>query len=491
MADFPLFIKESTYIKNNMIHNLIFIADIGSTYPKFEDNFFMHIDPIGAIVGVDELPISRINSTARDIYLEIDGTKSVNEIVDQVCSKMNQTKWKLSTSIKAFLNESYRRGFINLLHEPCLSKTSISGSLSWYAPRTCAIEITRSCDLKCKHCYTNAGETSGEYNASQELETKDWLAVIDQLSKGCERLSITGGDPLVHPQFKEIVSHAVKSGMHVSVLTNGMRIDESIAGWLYDIGVKTVKLSLDGSSDIIHDGLRDFRGAFDKTLDAIRILVGRGIEVSIGSVITEDSLDDISKIADLAYATGAKALSFGRILNKGRAVENKGLLLTRRLDDIIGKLDEAMRKYSKKDFMITFEEGSYWIDSFHDERPSLNQYLAYRDANLGNCMNGCGAGSYLLFISSIGQVKPCAICSTVLGELKTNKSLQEIMESRDTMEFRKLVAPAIRICSGCEHLTTCLGCVAHGVDYAKHHEQCVWKSINLENGVRLNEFIES
>lgn len=483
MKNVPMFIDVSPYLRNKNLSNVLDTYKSLDIYPSFEEYFFIHVDPKGATLGVGGMPLARVNISARDILIEIDGLKSINDIIKRLAIKIEETVSRTSLLVKIFINACYSMGVIKFSTIPNLIKKQVSGNLSWYSPRSCVIEITTSCDLRCKHCYANGGEST-EY----ELKTEEWLSIIDRLAQGCNQVSITGGDPFVHKDFEKIISHAASSGMDVIVLTNGMRITEKSVLWLSEIGIKSVKLSLDGHNEIIHNGIRNHREAYIKAIDAIKILVNHNFNVAIGSTITNKSIDYILNIADLAYNLGAKSISFGRVLNRGRATQHNNLVLDNRLEDIIDKIDEVMRKYRNKNFGISFEEGSYWVDLFQSQKPSLIEYLQYRDFNLKNCLDGCGAGSHLTFISSKGEVKPCMICGTVLGKIKNGDDLVNVMKSQRAFNFKKIKAPTLESCNECENITSCLGCVAQGIEFSKNHVDCLWKTSNYRNGVSVDEF---
>jgi len=102
--------------------------------------------------------------------------------------------------------------------------------------------VTYQCNLKCKHCYENAGE--GKRN---ELTTDEAKQVIDKLSKlagiGLPALSFSGGEPLTRKDFFELAAYATKRIGYVSIASNGTLLSKDNAEMIKDIGIDYVEIS--------------------------------------------------------------------------------------------------------------------------------------------------------------------------------------------------------------------------------------------------------
>ena len=109
--------------------------------------------------------------------------------------------------------------------------------------------ITRRCNLRCVHCYSDS--TSEHFKG--ELTLKECIDVIDDLSDfRVPAVLLSGGEPMMHPHFFDLVGYATARGLRVAVSTNGTRIDSTAASKLKDLGVAYVGISLDATDDC-HD----------------------------------------------------------------------------------------------------------------------------------------------------------------------------------------------------------------------------------------------
>src|SRR5512136_2671169 len=118
-------------------------------------------------------------------------------------------------------------------------------------PRSCFWEITQACNLRCIHCEASAGDT-----AADELSTTEALALADALAElGTRDVQLTGGEPLVRPDWPVIAERLVQRGVNVVVISNGLALGERVIARLVRLGVKGVSVSLDGDRTV-HDRIR-------------------------------------------------------------------------------------------------------------------------------------------------------------------------------------------------------------------------------------------
>ena len=92
-------------------------------------------------------------------------------------------------------------------------------------PLFSTLEITQSCNLKCKHCYNfDRNNLASQSNLPQKFMDKEFAkSIIEQLaSLNSLSLNITGGEPLLHPDILEIANHAKQNNFHLRVKTNGI-----------------------------------------------------------------------------------------------------------------------------------------------------------------------------------------------------------------------------------------------------------------------------
>ncbi|MCJ7633840.1 radical SAM protein, partial [Candidatus Bathyarchaeota archaeon] len=141
----------------------------------------------------------------------------------------------------------------------------------------------------------------------KELDSEDWNGVVDQLIQAfsVHSFRLVGGEPFLHPGFREVVHHIKARGCRLEIVSNGTLINEEIARFLVSENVDRVRLSVDGLQEI-HDFYRG-KGAFSKTMEGLRLL-NREIEIqsshapkiAIQSIISRVNYKDIGKLAHLS-----------------------------------------------------------------------------------------------------------------------------------------------------------------------------------------------
>lgn len=133
--------------------------------------------------------------------------------------------------------------------------------------------LTRRCNLRCRHCYT----TSADVAFPGELTHEQACSVLDDLSGfGVPALILSGGEPLARFDFFSLAERArALRFRHLSLSTNGTRLDGETARRVADLGFDYVGISLDGIGGT-NDWFRGVDGAFASALTGAQDLQGHG-----------------------------------------------------------------------------------------------------------------------------------------------------------------------------------------------------------------------
>jgi MoaA/NifB/PqqE/SkfB family radical SAM enzyme len=177
------------------------------------------------------------------------------------------------------------------------------------------IAVTNRCNLACKHCCFNCGIEGVDIDL--DLAKK---AIDGAKRHRITHLSITGGEPLLHPGIREIVQYASDSGMHIALDTNGYLLERNL-DWIKDYNVNLLAVSLSGATEKTHDAIRG-AGSFQKTLQALS-LARQNFNVYVKYVIDKNNLQEINLALELLKRIGVSQISFTNVFPLGRAVENK------------------------------------------------------------------------------------------------------------------------------------------------------------------------
>ena len=166
-------------------------------------------------------------------------------------------------------------------------------------------ELTSRCNLSCRMCYVHAEDDREAKSA--ELSAKEWLEVGKQTAKeGMLYLLLTGGEPLLRPDFLEIYENLYKLGLQLSLNTNATLITPEIADMLAVLPPLNVGVTLYGASPDIYERVCGNGDSFECTLRGIRLLKERGISVSLRTTIIRQNKEDVEKIHAISRELGLR-----------------------------------------------------------------------------------------------------------------------------------------------------------------------------------------
>ncbi|MEE8424531.1 MAG: radical SAM protein, partial [Elusimicrobiota bacterium] len=185
------------------------------------------------------------------------------------------------------------------------------------APLYVAWQITNECNLACLHCI----EESGPGKAfKDELNKKQVFDVLKQLlDVEVPYLSFSGGEPMTHPHFFEMVEYVTQRGAQLKIETNAHTVTPDVAKRLKDLGVKAVQVSMDGGTAETFNRMR-VHGDFAKMVEGVRSLHKAGVPIEINYSPTKFNVHEIGQAVDLAHRLGAYSFYTGRTMYTGNAV---------------------------------------------------------------------------------------------------------------------------------------------------------------------------
>lgn len=169
-----------------------------------------------------------------------------------------------------------------------------------------SIELTARCNLRCVHCYINL-PARDDAARQGELRGRDWGPIIDEIAAaGCLKLLITGGEPLLHPEFREIYTHAKKAGLLLTLFTNGTLITPAVADYLAAWRPLSIEITIYGSTPQTYAAVTQVEGAFEQCRRGIRLLLERGLPLTLKTMIMTLNQHELRDMKTLAEDLGVK-----------------------------------------------------------------------------------------------------------------------------------------------------------------------------------------
>ncbi len=180
--------------------------------------------------------------------------------------------------------------------------------------------LTRRCNLRCRHCYT----TSADVPFPGELTHEQAMGVLDDLSAfRIPALILSGGEPLSRFDFFELAERArALNFRHLSLSTNGTKVAEH-ADRIADLGFDYVGISLDGIGKV-NDWFRGVEGAFDDALAGVRACKAKDVKVGLRFTITEDNAHTLTDMLDLCEGEGVDKFYLSHLVYAGRGDKHRG-----------------------------------------------------------------------------------------------------------------------------------------------------------------------
>jgi len=163
-------------------------------------------------------------------------------------------------------------------------------------PLSAQLELTYHCNWRCVFCY------NPRHHDISRLSGAEWIGVLDELRRlGTLYLILTGGEPLTHPDFFDIVEAARARAFVVRIFTNGALIDAAVARRMKELLVAEVELSLHGATAEVHEAATGKPGSFERMWAGIEALQAAGVPALVKTPMTrlnEHQLDDIIALAE-------------------------------------------------------------------------------------------------------------------------------------------------------------------------------------------------
>jgi radical SAM protein with 4Fe4S-binding SPASM domain len=355
--------------------------------------------------------------------------------------------------------------------------------------------FTYSCNLRCKHCYEDAGFHRPELTTDQAFTTIDKLSKIANI--GLPALSFSGGEPLMRKDFFEVAAYAKKKIPYISIATNGTLLTKDNVKRLKEVGVDYVEISLDGASKEVHDSFRRVSGCFEKTMKGIRNCVDENLDTCIAATAHKENLDEMPKTIELAQELGARFMHFNYIPT-GRAKKHVELDLSpkerlslletigRKIVSLYLKAKEEEQRTGKTNirtdrFFSTCPQFASVVkrlaeEEGHDFTVSAHYAAKKGVENVANFLGGCGTGRLYVGLEPNGEIKPCVFFptnkDTTLGNILEddfehiwdNNKLLWKLRTREKLETYEINGQTIG-CGNCEDKYICGGCRARAYSY--------------------------
>lgn len=319
------------------------------------------------------------------------------------------------------------------------------------------IEITGCCNMNCKHCRANM-----EKKIFMPVEKIKKIMQFSNKNMGAEfNLTLSGGEPLLHPDIVKIIKMGVGYGYkEIVITTNGSLITEEFVSKLNSFCEKrvTIQISLDSIDAKTHDSFRGYKGAFEKAIEGLAIIKKHeNVHSSIRMTIKNETRSQMEAMVKLAAEKGCVRIGIGNIIPVGLGADKKFVLSPQEKEDFLYRLAALHREYrgiidvTTEDPLKSVIEASPWID----------KEILEIEGQAG-IFGGCTAGIDCFNVDTEYNFTPCSVFRQKIINLNDYDSLDEMESAYSKSDVIKQMCNRIfnGKCNSCKHKRICGGCRA-------------------------------
>lgn len=324
-------------------------------------------------------------------------------------------------------------------------------------PQSVDLDVTNRCNLRCKYC----AHFSGPGDVDQDLPLEEWLQFFEELNRcAVMNVCVSGGEPFLRKDFKELIEGIVSNRMRFNILSNGTLITDDLASFLAATGrCNSVQISIDGSTSETHDSLCG-EGVFEKAVEGLKCLQRHRIPVAVRVTIHRHNVRDLPEIARLLLEDlGLNSFSCNAASHMGLCREYAEQVQLS-IEDRSYAMETLLRLNRKYDGRIhsaagPLTEATMWLEMERARRETREAFP--------NCgyLSSCGGVFSKLAVRADGVMVPCNQLSHIeLGRIN-HDDLKEVWHKHselDRMRDRRQVPLSdFEFCRECEYLKYCRG----------------------------------
>lgn len=328
------------------------------------------------------------------------------------------------------------------------------------------VYLTAGCNLACQHCwlspiYQPKGTTGG--HLAFDLFR---LALQEGLPLGLQSVKLTGGEPLLHPDFLRMTDLLREMNLGLIIETNATLMTPEIARHLKENGnLQQISVSLDGATPATHDAFRGVPGSWQKAVNGIQMLVEQGAHPQVIMSLHNRNLAEIEDLVQLAERLGAGSVKFNLIQPSGRG--------------------ETLASRGQNPDLNQLVEIGTWVE--HDLQKRVNIPLFYSwpmifhslDHLLNHGNDSCGIFNILGILAN-GSLAMCGIGMEIpeltYGQLGKDRVADVWRENPVLQTLRRDLPGELEgVCGDCLFKWQCLGsCLAGNYHQAQRLTAPFW-----------------
>lgn len=335
--------------------------------------------------------------------------------------------------------------------------------------------ITDECDQRCKHCYLFA---EGDCVGFERMAADDAHRVLDSIEAfGLEMgrepyVYLTGGDPILHPDFWHLAERLHERGIMWAVMGNPFHLTPELCTRMGALGCRKYQLSFDGLRET-HDYFRK-PGSFDASVAAVRTIRDAGMWCAAMTTVSSMNAAEIPELIDLMAELEVDVYAFGRYCPTSGQRTEEYHIEPQDYRQLLLNCQERIEAHEATGYVTTFQRKDHLWRLLEWEQGAFTIPV---DAEDGMVYDGCHCGSSHMTILPNGDVYACRRMESKVGNV-LEQSLKDIFLGSAMEGCRQF--DRFEKCSRCELGGWCRGCPAVAFGYTGSmyaaDPQC-WKDV--------------
>jgi len=328
-------------------------------------------------------------------------------------------------------------------------------------PVSATMELTNRCNFGCPHCYINEA-ANDDAARDRELTTEQVKAIIDQMvAAGVMFLTLTGGEPLLRPDFAEIYTYARENGLLVVVFTNGTLITDEIIALFTELRPFSIEISIYGATAPVFERVSGLPGSFARCHKAIERVVAAGLPLTLKTELITLNYQELPQMKAYADQLGVNFRYDG--------------MLWPRLD---GKAEFPRDVQIPLEVLVSFDAGDHEREAAVDKELDRLKHLKGRDERVFSC----GAGVRSFHVDCEGRL---SICMMVRQPAYNILEMPLIEAFEKLGSLREMKRKSVSKCQSCTLNIMCSHCPGWSLAIHGNYETVV-KSVCEYGTLRTN-----
>lgn len=321
-----------------------------------------------------------------------------------------------------------------------------------HSPFVAFYEVTRACDLLCKHCRACAQPN----RHPRELTPDQSRMLIEQFAAFPKPpvLVFTGGDPMKRPDIFDLVRHAVNAGLQTAMTPSATPlVTEEAVRRLQEAGLSRLALSLDGVDARTHDLFRGVEGSYKRTMEILAAARAIGLPIQVNTTITRRNVDQVDAMAEMLAGLDIVLWSVFFLIPVGRGLVEQRIA-PEQYEEVFERLwHHALRQpYSIK----TTEAHHYRRFVLQRQGDPQRQPNGSLPGRIQRAPIGVNDGKGVMFVSHTGSIYPSGFMPILCGKFPRD-SVVDVYQHAALFQALRDGDQLKGKCGVCEHRRICGG----------------------------------